>query len=283
MIINGKLLAEEVLFEVKINIEKLISELNKVPTLCIISVGNDDASEVYIRNKVAACEKVGIKIRTCKLPQFSNDEEIISLIESLNEEENITAILVQLPLPAHIDKSGVIDKIIPSKDVDAITSSNCGKILCRNYKILPCTAAGIIYILQKNHIDIAGKECVVVGRSEIVGKPTALALLNLNATVTICHSKTQNLKEICLRSDILVSAVGKAAIITRDMVKPGSVVIDVGINRKDGKLCGDVDFEEVKNIASIITPVPGGVGPMTVAFLIKNIFSLFQEQTNPNR
>ncbi len=217
------------------------------------------------------------------MPEETTQQELLSLIESLNQDPQINGILVQLPLPSHLDETAVILSINPAKDVDAFHPVNVGKIMIGDFDFLPCTPAGVMELIAESGIDPAGKECVVVGRSNIVGKPQAMLLLHKNGTVTICHSKTKNLKEVCLRADILVVAVGRANFITADMVKPGAVVIDVGMNRlENGKLCGDVDFEQVKQVAKAITPVPGGVGPMTITMLMRNTMKAaeLQHQTN---
>ena len=241
------------------------------PCLAVVLVGNDPASKVYVRNKKRACEEVGIISSEYVLPEETTQEQLEELIDTLNESENTDGILVQLPLPKHLDEKAVINRISVNKDVDAFHPVNVGKIMIGDYDFLPCTPAGVMELIKESGINVAGKHCVVVGRSNIVGKPQAMLLLHQNGTVTVCHSKTANLKEECLRADIIVAAVGKENIITADMVKPGAVVIDVGMNRNaEGKLCGDVDFENVKEIAGAITPVPGGVGPMTIAMLMKN-------------
>lgn len=234
-------------------------------------VGTDPASQVYVRNKKKACEEVGFRSEVFELPEETTEEELLALVKKLNEDVNIHGILVQLPLPEHLDDEVIIANIDPKKDVDAFHPSNVGKIMIGNYDFLPCTPAGVMVLLEKSGIDVSGKECVVVGRSNIVGKPQAMLLLHANGTVTICHSRTKDLAEVTRRADILVVAIGKADFITGDMVKDGAVVIDVGMNRKaDGKLTGDVDFATVEPKASYITPVPGGVGPMTITMLLRN-------------
>ncbi len=233
-------------------------------------VGDDPASRVYVNNKKKACEACSIMSEEYALPAETAEEELLALVDTLNKREDIHGILVQLPLPKHIDSQKVLLAIDYRKDVDAFHPVNVGKIMIGNFDFLPCTPAGVMELIRLTGIEVAGKECVVVGRSNIVGKPQAMLLLHQNGTVTICHSKTKNLAEVCRRADILVAAVGKANFITADMVKPGAIVIDVGMNRVDGKLCGDVKFDEVSQIASAITPVPGGVGPMTIAMLMKN-------------
>lgn len=239
--------------------------------LTVIIVGDDPASRVYVNSKKKACEALGITSQEFALPQDTTEEELLSLIEKLNKDDKVNGILVQLPLPKHINEETVINTIDPKKDVDAFHPQNVGKIMIGNYDFLPCTPAGVMELIQESGISVTGKECVVLGRSNIVGKPQAMLLLHQNGTVTVCHSRTQNLKEVTKRADILVAAIGKPNFVTADMVKEGAVVIDVGINRMPDKtLCGDVDFEAVSKVASAITPVPGGVGPMTIAMLMKN-------------
>ena len=246
--------------------------------LAVILVGDDPASKVYVANKKKACELTGIKSYEYVLDGDTTEQELISLIETLNSEKNVNGILCQLPLPKHINPQTVISAISPEKDVDAFHAVNVGKIMIGNFDFLPCTPAGIIEILDYYDIGIEGKHCVVIGRSNIVGKPMAMLLLHRNGTVTVCHSKTENLSEITKTADILVSTVGKAGFVTAEMVKPGATVIDVGINRENGKLCGDVCFDEVSPIAADITPVPGGVGPMTIAMLLKNTLTAAKRQ-----
>ena len=270
VIIDGKKISEEVLCEVKAETEKMKNE-GLVPCLAVVLVGDDAASKIYVNNKKKACEKVGIKSEEYLLDKSTSEKELISLINELNNKESVSGILVQLPLPEHINEDAVINAISSEKDVDSFNSVNVGKLMQGTAKILPCTPAGIVRILDRENIEIQGKNCVVVGRSNIVGKPISMLLLQRNGTVTICHSKTKNLKDICRTADILIVAVGKEKFIKEDMIKENAVVIDVGINRmSNGKLCGDVDFEAVKNKCSYITPVPGGVGPMTIAMLMKN-------------
>ena len=247
-----------------------IKEKGIKPGLAVIIVGNDPASRVYVNNKKKACEACGIYSEEHARPESTTEEELLSLIDLLNKRSDIHGILVQLPLPKGIDSEKVLLKIDHRKDVDAFHPVNVGKIMIGDYDFLPCTPAGVMELIHLTGIEVSGKECVVVGRSNIVGKPQAMLLLHENGTVTICHSRTKNLAEVCRRADILVAAVGKPRFITADMVKNGAVVIDVGMNRVDGKLCGDVDFDEVSKKASAITPVPGGVGPMTIAMLMKN-------------
>ena len=240
------------------------------PGLAVIIVGEDPASKVYVRNKERACEECGFYSEKYALPEETTQEELLGLIDELNHNPRIDGILCQLPVPKHINEQAIIDAISPEKDVDAFHPINVGKIMVGNFDFLPCTPAGVMQLLEEYDIDPNGKNCVVIGRSNIVGKPMAMLLLHKNGTVTICHSRTKNLKEVCAQADILVAAVGKADFVTADMVKEGAVVIDVGVNRKDGKLCGDVAFDEVNEKASYLTPVPGGVGPMTITMLMKN-------------
>lgn len=239
--------------------------------LAVVIVGNNQASRVYVNNKKKACEVCGIKSYEYALPEETTEEQLLELVDSLNKDDKINGILVQLPLPKQINEEKIIERISPLKDVDAFHAVNVGKIMIGNYAFLPCTPAGVMELIHSTGVDVCGKNCVVIGRSNIVGKPMAMLLLHENATVTICHSKTQNLAEICSKADVLVSAVGRADFVTADMVKEGAVVIDVGMNRNaEGKLCGDVRFDECAAKAGWITPVPGGVGPMTIAMLMKN-------------
>lgn len=269
-IINGKEISKAVKERVKAEVEKLAEE-GITPGLAVVIVGDNPASRVYVNNKKKACEEVGFISEEYALPQETTQEELLDLVSRLNKKPDIDGILVQLPLPEQIDEKAVIAAIAPEKDVDAFHASNVGKIMIGDYHFLPCTPAGVMELLHTSGVEVSGKNCVVIGRSNIVGKPMAMLLLHENGTVTICHSKTQNLKEICKNADILVAAVGKAKFVTADMVKEGAVVIDVGMNRdENGKLCGDVDFAAVEPVASYITPVPGGVGPMTIAMLMQN-------------
>ncbi len=269
-IIDGKAISAEVRAEIKAEVARL-SEKGISVCLAVVIVGDDPASQIYVRNKKKACDETGIRSEIIALPAETSEKELISVLDGLNFRSDVNGILVQLPLPKHINERNIIAHIAPEKDVDAFRDENVGRIMTGSFSFLPCTPAGIIELLHRSGISIEGKECVVVGRSNIVGKPMAMLLLHENGTVTICHSKTKNLPEITRRADILVSAVGKAGFITADMVKAGAVVIDVGMNRTpEGKLVGDVDFPAVEPIASFITPVPGGVGPMTVTMLLKN-------------
>ncbi len=270
-IIDGKIVSSALKEKVADEVSDFKTKYARTPALAVIMVGNNPASAVYVRNKHKACEAVGMTSLEYNLPEQTTEEELLEKVKSLNERDDVDGILVQLPLPKHINEEIVINNISPSKDVDAFHPINTGKILIGNYDFLPCTPAGVMEMLSYYNIDVSGKECVVLGRSNIVGKPMALLLLGANGTVTVCHSRTKNLAEVTRRADILVVAIGKAKFVTADMVKPGAVVIDVGINRlEDGKLAGDVDFDSVAEIADAITPVPGGVGPMTIAVLMKN-------------
>lgn len=239
--------------------------------LAVIIVGNNSASRVYVNNKKKGCEEIGVNSYEYALPEETTQEELLALIDELNDDSKVNGILCQLPLPSHIDEQAVINAINPEKDVDAFHPFNVGHIMIGDYTYLPCTPAGIMEILKFYNISVAGKKCVVIGRSNIVGKPMAMLLLKENGTVQICHSRTENLAEETSKADILVAAVGKADFVTADMVKEGAVVVDVGMNRNaEGKLCGDVCFDEVEKKASYITPVPGGVGPMTITMLLEN-------------
>lgn len=279
-IINGKLVAQEVKNNVRIEVEKL-KESGVNICLAVVLVGNDPASKVYVRNKKLACDKVGIKSKEILFDENISQTELVSAIENLNNDNQINGILVQLPLPKHLDEKEIIRSIDPMKDVDAFHPVNVGKIMIGEYDFLPCTPAGIIDLIDSTGVDICGKNCVVVGRSNIVGKPMTMLLLNRHGTVTVCHSKTNSLIDFTKNADILVAAVGIPNFITADMVKPGAVVIDVGINRlQDGSLCGDVDFSNVEKVAGHITPVPGGVGPMTIAKLMENTLRAARKQSS---
>ena len=275
-IIDGKAVS----LAVKTEVRDAIAKAGIEPCLAVILVGNDPASRVYVNNKKKACAFCGIRSLEYALPEETTQEELLDLIDKLNRDPAVNGILCQLPVPKQISEKEVIAKIDPKKDVDCFHNENVGRLWTGSYRILPCTPAGVMALLDHYHIDPAGKHCVIVGRSNIVGKPMAALMLARNATVTVCHSHTADLKQQCLQADILVAAVGKAKFITADMVKDGAVVLDVGINRSDdGKLCGDVDFEEVKDKASWITPVPGGCGPMTIAVLMQNILTAYKIQT----
>ena len=269
-LIDGKKISTDIKDELKEEVLKLKAEGREV-TLAVILVGDDPASAVYVKNKKKACEYIGIKSLSYELPAETTEDELLELIEKLNGDDTVNGILVQLPLPRHIDEKKVIRTISPKKDVDGFHPENVGALLIGEPGFVSCTPAGIIELLKRSNVEIEGKECVVIGRSNIVGKPMGVLLLRENGTVTIAHSRTKDLKEICKRADILVAAVGKPKMITAEYIKEGAVVIDVGIHRMDnGKLCGDVDFDDVESHVSKITPVPGGVGPMTIAMLMYN-------------
>lgn len=276
-IIDGKVVSASVKERVKAEVEVLKQQGISVG-LAVIIVGEDPASKVYVANKKRACEALGIISQEYALPENTTQEELLSLIETLNNEKSVNGILCQLPLPKHLDENAVINAINPLKDVDAFHPKNVGKIMLGDYDFVPCTPAGVMEMLAYENVEIAGKTCVVIGRSNIVGKPMSMLLLHKNGTVTVCHSKTENLKEVCQKADILVAAVGRPNFVKADMVKEGAVVIDVGINRVDGKLVGDVDFNDVKDKCSAITPVPGGVGPMTIAMLMQNTLTAAKKQ-----
>lgn len=269
-IIDGKKISSDIKDELK----GKVSELNEKGiqiTLAVIQVGNDPASSVYVGNKKKACEYIGIKSLAYELSESTSQEELVALVEKLNADEEVNGILVQLPLPAHIDEDTIIKSISPLKDVDGFHPQSVGALSIGQKGFVSCTPAGVIQLLKRSGIDITGKECVIIGRSNIVGKPMALLMLRENATVTICHSRTNNLKEVAKRADILIVAIGKPKFVTKDFVKEGAVVIDVGIHRNENnKLCGDVDYEDVLEHVAAITPVPGGVGPMTIAMLMSN-------------
>jgi len=277
--IKGKLVSEELRKKIKEEVD-FIKESNKEDiTLAIIQVGDDQASSTYVRNKTKACNEVGIKYCDYKMDKYIDSSDIINLIKQLNASEDITGILVQLPLPRHIDEAKVLQSIDPLKDVDCFNYSNIGRLYTGNPRFLPCTPAGIIELCKYYNIELAGKECVIIGRSNIVGKPLAAMMTAQNATVTLAHSKTENLEEVCKRADIIVSAIGCAKFINKDYIKPGAVIIDVGINRDhNNKLCGDVDFDDVYDICDCITPVPGGVGPMTITMLLRNCIKAYNYQ-----
>ncbi|MBR5371116.1 MAG: bifunctional methylenetetrahydrofolate dehydrogenase/methenyltetrahydrofolate cyclohydrolase FolD [Oscillospiraceae bacterium] len=269
-IIDGKVIAANVKKQVREEVEKLIAE-GKQPGLAVVLVGNNPASRVYVSNKEKDCAECGFKSYEYALPEETTEAQLLELVDQLNHDDSVNGILVQLPLPKQICEQTILHAIDPKKDVDAFHPENVGHIMIGDFRFLPCTPAGVIEMLDQSGIEISGKHCVVIGRSNIVGKPMAMLLLHRGGTVTVCHSKTKNLAEETRRADILVAAVGKAGFVTADMVKPGAVVIDVGINRNaEGKLCGDVDYANVEPIASAITPVPGGVGPMTRAILMRN-------------
>lgn len=275
-LLDGKSLAADIREGLRLEVEELKRE-GRAPGLAVVIVGDDPASRRYVNNKKKACEHVGITSYEYALPGETTQEELLALVDKLNQDSSVDGILVQLPLPSHLDEKTVIYNIDPKKDVDAFHPFNVGKIMIGEPIFAPCTPAGVMELIALTGIEVSGKECVVVGRSNIVGKPQAMLLLAQNGTVTVCHSRTKDLAEVTKRADILVAAVGKAKLIKGDMVKPGAVVIDVGMNRlEDGSWSGDVDFEEVKEVASAITPVPGGVGPMTIAMLMKNTVTAYK-------
>lgn len=270
-LIDGKALAAQLRTEIREQAENFRKQRGKDIGLAVILVGEDPASQVYVRNKIKACEEVGVKSFSYHLPAHTTEEQLISLVDELVASDNVHGILVQLPLPSHLNERKILAHIPPAKDVDGFCAENVGNLAMNRQTIVACTPFGVMKMLEKYGIDPKGKNAVVLGRSNIVGKPMAMLLLNADATVTVCHSKTKNLKEICAAADILVVAIGRAKFVTADMVKECAVVIDVGMDRdENGKLCGDVDFEKVKEKASYITPVPGGVGPMTITMLLYN-------------
>ncbi|MBQ7106921.1 MAG: bifunctional methylenetetrahydrofolate dehydrogenase/methenyltetrahydrofolate cyclohydrolase FolD [Clostridia bacterium] len=279
-IIDGREISAAVKQQIKEDVVSLYKQGIEVG-LAVIIVGDDPASKVYVANKEKACEQLGITSYKYALPAETTNEELLSLIEKLNNDKKVNGILCQLPLPKHLDEKLIINSIVPEKDVDAFHPQNVGKIMIGDFDFLPCTPAGVIEMIKYSGIEMSGKKCVVVGRSNIVGKPMAMLLLHNNATVTVCHSRTVNLKEECANADILVVAIGKAKFVTADMVKEGAIVIDVGMDRdENGKLCGDVDFDSVSQKAGAITPVPGGVGPMTIAMLMKNTLTAAKKQNS---
>lgn len=277
-ILDGKLMAEDLTKDQTRRVAELAAK-GVIPGLAVVLVGEDPASQIYVRNKGIACETVGVHSKTIRLLQSASQDEVIAAVDELNADDSIHGILVQLPLPGHLDEAAVLARILPQKDVDGFHISNAGKLFSGQSGVVPCTPKGIIHMLKQGGVDLAGKDAVVIGRSNIVGKPAAMLLLNENCTVTICHSRTQNLKEHCRRADILVAAIGKPRFVTADMVKPGAAVVDVGINRVDGKVVGDVDYEAVSEVAGYITPVPGGVGKLTISMLIENTLEAACRQT----
>ncbi len=284
MLLDGKTTSNLIREELKEKIRLIKEKYNQEPHLAIIQVGNISASNIYIRNKIRDCNEIGITPHHIRFPEEIKKEELEKKITELNNDQSINGIIVQLPLPKHLDERAIIEKINPIKDVDGFAITNKGALFCNLDTIYPATPKGIMTLLERYNIEIEGKRAVVVGRSNIVGKPIAMMLLNKNATVTICHSKTKDLKEICKTADILISCVGKPKIITSDMVKKDAVIVDVGMNRdENGKLCGDVDFDNVKNIVSYISPVPGGVGPMTIASLLESTYQAFIKQRGINQ
>ncbi|MBQ7337289.1 MAG: bifunctional methylenetetrahydrofolate dehydrogenase/methenyltetrahydrofolate cyclohydrolase FolD [Clostridia bacterium] len=270
-IIDGKAISASVRAQLKRETELLIGQTGYTPALAVILVGDDPASAVYVRNKQRACAEIGFRALEYRLPASTSQKELDDLIDALNADDTVDGILVQLPLPHGLDEQSVLLRIRPDKDVDCFHPYNVGRVMTGKSRLAPCTPMGVMELIHSTGVDVAGKECVVIGRSNIVGKPLSMLLLRENGTVTVCHSKTRDLGAVCRRADILVAAVGRAGLITGDMIKPGAVVIDVGINRTpDGKLTGDVDFATAEPVASYITPVPGGVGPMTIAMLMQN-------------
>lgn len=269
-IINGKEVSASTRAKVKGMVEEFIAQKGRVPALAVIIVGEDPASQTYVRNKIKGCEEVGMHSLCFEEPADSTNEHIAQIITSLAKDSNVDGILVQLPLPKHLDERYLLSLIPDSKDVDGFSPNNLGLLAMNNPRTISCTPFGVMELLHSTGVEIAGKRAVVIGRSNTVGKPMAMLLLNANATVTVCHSKTADLDKVCREADILIAAIGRPKFVTADMVKEGAIVIDVGINRVDGKLCGDVDFENVKEVASYITPVPGGVGPMTISMLLYN-------------
>lgn len=277
-LIDGKEVSTHVKTKVKEEVE-ILKEKGIEPALAVIIVGNDPASRVYVNNKKKACEFTGMRSVEYALPEETTQEELLAIIDKLNEDSRINGILCQLPVPKHISEKAVIERISPKKDVDVFSAENVGKMWQGDYDMASCTPMGVIELLDYYGIDVCGKNCVIIGRSNIVGKPMASLLLERSATVTICHSRTKNLPEITSKADLIVAAVGRAKFVTADMVKEGAIVVDVGINRnEDGKLCGDVDFENVKEKCEFITPVPGGCGPMTIAVLMKNTLLACKKQ-----
>lgn len=278
-IINGKIVSAKLRDEIARDVALYKANVGKTVGLAVIVVGDDPASAVYVRNKHKACLEVGIESYQIEYPASISEGELLSKIDELNRDESVNGILVQLPLPRHINESAVINRIDPKKDVDAFHPENVGRIMIGDYSLLPCTPAGIMALLDHYNVEIAGKRCVVIGRSNIVGKPMALLLLERHGTVTVCHSRTRGINDICREADIIVVAVGRSEFLRGNMVKPGAVIIDVGINRDaDGKLLGDVAFSEVSKLASMITPVPGGVGPMTITMLLRNTLTAARMQ-----
>ncbi len=278
-ILDGKKTAKRIKEELRAEVEKISAQTGKTPALAVLIVEGDSASRTYVNGKKRDCEEVGILAEEYEFPSDASENYLLKCIENLNKRDDIDGILCQLPLPSHMDEKKILLSIDPKKDVDAFHPVNAGKIMIGDYDFLPCTPAGVMELIHESGIDVEGKDCVVIGRSNIVGKPQAMLLLHENATVTICHSKTKNLEEKTKRAEILVAAIGKAKFITADMVAEGAVVIDVGMNRdENGKLCGDVDFENVREKVYAITPVPGGVGPMTRAMLMKNTVTAFKRR-----
>ena len=279
IILDGKKVAAEIKEELKQSTEAFVELYGKRPCLAVVQVGDNPASTVYVNNKIKSCQEIGFVSKSFHYTSTMTEDELINLIADLNYDETIHGILVQLPLPEHINEANIIKVIDPKKDVDSFHPYNVGCLMTGETSFLPCTPAGIMELLRRYNIDVAGKECVIVGRSNIVGKPIAQLLLQQNGTVIVCHSKTHNLAEHCRKADILICAIGKPKFFTAEYIRPGAVVIDVGINRdENNKLCGDVDFEAVKDRAGAITPVPGGCGPLTIAMLMKNTYTAACQQ-----
>lgn len=284
MNIDGKLVAQKRKDELKIKIDELKNNHKRLPKLTVILVGEDQASQTYVRNKDRACQYVGMLSDIIKLDAKTSEEKLVQVIESLNQDDTVDGILVQLPLPSHINEDKIINLIDPGKDVDGFHPLNVAKLVLGEQGLVPCTPQGMMVLLNEIQYDLTGKEVVVVGRSNIVGKPVALLCLHQHATVTIAHSRTKNLPALCQRADVLIAAIGRPRFFNKDYIKPGAVVLDVGINRdENNKLCGDVDYEDVKDMVSYITPVPGGIGPMTIAMLMENTYHAYllrEEQKN---
>ena len=279
MIIDGKSISAKRKDELKIKIEKMKKAGKRIPQLTVILVGNNQASQTYVRNKERGCAYVGMLSDIILKDENISEDELINEIKRLNNDANVDGILVQLPLPAHINENKILDLIDPSKDVDGFHPTNVAKLMLGQNGLVPCTPKGMMVLLDEINYDLTGQEVVVVGRSNIVGKPVSLLCLQKNATVTIAHSRTKNLKEVCQRADVLIAAIGKAKFFTKDYIKKGAIVLDVGINRdENNKLCGDVDYDDVKDIVSYITPVPGGVGPMTIAMLLENTLQAYEQR-----
>ncbi len=268
-ILDGRLMAEELTLDQGRRVAELALK-GIIPGLAVVLIGEDPASQIYVRNKGIACERVGIHSKTIHMDKDVSQDEVLAVVDELNLDPAIHGILIQLPLPRHLDEDIILARILPQKDVDGFHISNAGKLFSGQRGVVPCTPKGIIYMLKQGGVELSGKDAVVIGRSNIVGKPAAMLLLNENCTVTICHSRTQNLKEHCCRADILVAAIGKPNFVTADMIKPGAAVVDVGINRVNGKVVGDIEYEAVSKVAGYITPVPGGVGKLTISMLIEN-------------
>ncbi len=279
MEISGKEISKKIKDELKIDVEKIKEDGKRIPQLTVVLIGDNQASQTYVRNKERGCQYIGIKSQVIRRNSSISEDELIDIIEQLNNDNNVDGILVQLPLPSHINEDRILNVIDPSKDVDGFHPNNVAKLFLGENSLVPCTPKGMMVLLDTIGYDLKGKEVVVVGRSNIVGKPVALLCLQRNATVTIAHSKTENLKQVCKRADVLIAAIGKAKFFNVEYVKEGAVVLDVGINRdENNKLCGDVDFESVKDIVSYITPVPGGIGPMTITMLLSNTLDAYEEK-----